>query len=93
MGSHPDFEAGMQLLKENLRNLLAEMPDGVNIAMETMAGQGARSATDLSISRDCWTRCPMSDWSSAPTLATYLPQGTTCARRRPTARCGTSLTA
>jgi apurinic endonuclease APN1 len=41
MGSHPDFETGMQLLTENLRNLLAEMPDGVCIAMETMAGQGS----------------------------------------------------
>lgn len=41
MGSHPDFETGMQLLIESLRNLLAEMPDGVCIAMETMAGQGS----------------------------------------------------
>lgn len=41
MGSNPDFETGMQLLIENLRNLLAEMPDGVHIAMETMAGQGS----------------------------------------------------
>lgn len=41
MGSNPDFELGMQLLIENLRNLLAEMPDGVHIAMETMAGQGS----------------------------------------------------
>jgi len=40
MGSHPDFEAGMALLIENLRQLLHEMPDGVAIAMETMAGQG-----------------------------------------------------
>jgi deoxyribonuclease-4 len=41
MGSHPDFETGMHLLIESLRNLLAEMPDGVCIAMETMAGQGS----------------------------------------------------
>jgi deoxyribonuclease-4 len=41
MGSHPDFATGMQLLIENLRRLLAEMPDGVCIAMETMAGQGS----------------------------------------------------
>lgn len=41
MGSHPDFQEGMRLLIQNLRNLLAEMPDGVAIAMETMAGQGA----------------------------------------------------
>ncbi|MCX7993436.1 MAG: deoxyribonuclease IV [Fimbriimonadales bacterium] len=40
MGSHPDFDTGMQLLIESLRHLLAEMPDGVCIAMETMAGQG-----------------------------------------------------
>ncbi len=40
MGSHPDFETGMELLIASLRNLLAEMPDGVCIAMETMAGQG-----------------------------------------------------
>lgn len=41
MGSHPDFETGMGLLIENLRQLLAELPDGVCIAMETMAGQGS----------------------------------------------------
>ncbi len=41
MGSNPDFEAGMRLLIENLRLLLQELPDGVAIAMETMAGQGA----------------------------------------------------
>ncbi|MCS7300786.1 MAG: deoxyribonuclease IV [Fimbriimonadales bacterium] len=41
MGSHPDFETGMQLLIDSLRNLLAELPDGVCIAMETMAGQGS----------------------------------------------------
>ncbi|MCS7191026.1 MAG: deoxyribonuclease IV, partial [Fimbriimonadales bacterium] len=41
MGSHPDFETGMALLIESLRNLLQEMPDGVCIAMETMAGQGS----------------------------------------------------
>ncbi|GIV10353.1 MAG: putative endonuclease 4 [Fimbriimonadales bacterium] len=40
MGSHPDAESGMLLLIENLRNLLAEMPAEVCIAMETMAGQG-----------------------------------------------------
>jgi deoxyribonuclease IV len=41
MGSNPDFEAGMRLLIENLRQLLQEMPDGVFITMETMAGQGS----------------------------------------------------
>lgn len=41
MGSNPDFEAGMRLLIENLRQLLQEMPDGVHITMETMAGQGS----------------------------------------------------
>ncbi|MCS7273133.1 MAG: deoxyribonuclease IV [Fimbriimonadales bacterium] len=41
MGSHPDFDTGMRLLIENLRNLLAELPDGVCITMETMAGQGS----------------------------------------------------
>lgn len=41
MGSHPDFETGIQLLIESLRNLLADMPAGVYIAMETMAGQGS----------------------------------------------------
>ncbi|MFN7161666.1 MAG: deoxyribonuclease IV [Fimbriimonadales bacterium] len=41
MGAHPDFETGMELLIESLRNLLAEMPEGVCIAMETMAGQGS----------------------------------------------------
>jgi len=41
MGSNPDFAAGMQRLIENLRQLLNEMPDGVSIAMETMAGQGS----------------------------------------------------
>ncbi len=41
MGSNPDFEAGMRLLIESLRLLLQEMPDGVFIAMETMAGQGS----------------------------------------------------
>ncbi|MER3402010.1 MAG: deoxyribonuclease IV [Armatimonadota bacterium] len=41
MGSHPDFQEGMRLLIQNLRDLIAEMPDGVAIAMETMAGQGS----------------------------------------------------
>ncbi len=41
MGSHPDFETGIQLLIESLRSLLSEMPAGVAIAMETMAGQGS----------------------------------------------------
>ncbi|MCS7208336.1 MAG: deoxyribonuclease IV [Fimbriimonadales bacterium] len=41
MGSHPDFETGMQLLIASLRDLLAELPDGVHITMETMAGQGS----------------------------------------------------
>jgi deoxyribonuclease-4 len=41
MGSNPDLEAGMQLLIENLRQLLQEIPDGVYVAMETMAGQGS----------------------------------------------------
>ncbi len=41
MGSHPDTEQGLNLLIESLGNLLKEMPDGVCIAMETMAGQGS----------------------------------------------------
>lgn len=41
MGSHPDLETGLNLLIESLRHLLQEMPDGVCIAMETMAGQGS----------------------------------------------------
>ncbi len=41
MGSHPDLETGLNLLIESLRSLLQEMPDGVCIAMETMAGQGS----------------------------------------------------
>lgn len=41
MGSHPEREVGMHFLIENLRNLLAEMPPSVSIAMETMAGQGS----------------------------------------------------
>lgn len=41
MGSNPDFNEGMRLLIENLRQLLAETPGGVAIAMETMAGQGS----------------------------------------------------
>lgn len=40
MGSHPDFETGMGLLIASLRQLLAETPHSVCIAMETMAGQG-----------------------------------------------------
>lgn len=43
MGSHLDRgeETGLKTLIESLRNLLAELPDGVKIAMETMAGQGS----------------------------------------------------
>jgi deoxyribonuclease-4 len=43
MGAHLDRgeEAGLKTLIESLRSLLQEMPDGVKIAMETMAGQGS----------------------------------------------------
>lgn len=43
MGSHLDRgeEEGLKTLIESLRNLLEELPDGVKIAMETMAGQGS----------------------------------------------------